>query len=136
MAVKRSFSLKNKCHCACLKCGAQILPDDLKDNTVYKCVRCGQKMTVDRYDSRAVLTVIEKPDLRRRIPPEIMNVAPQQKAEIMRLLQENDSLKDQLHKAGGKIKELRQKARDWERAADGLARWIEEIKEKEGTGNV
>lgn len=136
MAVKRSFSLKNKSHCVCLKCGAQILPDDLKDNTVYKCVRCGQKMTVDRYDSRAVLTVIEKLDLRRRIPPEIMNAAPQQKAEIMRLLQENDSLKDQLHKAGGKIKELRQKARDWERAADGLARWIEEIKEKEGAGNV
>lgn len=32
MAVKRSFSLKNKSHCVCLKCGAQILPDDLKDN--------------------------------------------------------------------------------------------------------
>ena len=103
MAVKRSCSLKNKSHCVCLKCGAQILPDDLKDNTVYKCVRCGQEMTVDRYDSRAVLTVIEKPDLRRRIPPEIMTAAPQQKAEIMRLLQENDSLKDQLHKADGKI---------------------------------
>ena len=119
MAVKRSCSLKNKSHCVCLKCGAQILPDDLKDNTVYKCVRCGQEMTVDRYDSRAVLTVIEKPDLRRRIPPEIMNAAPQQ-----------------LHKADGKIKELRKEARDWERAADGLARWIEEIKEKEGAGNV
>ena len=136
MAVKRSCSLKNKSHCVCLKCGAQILPDDLKDNTVYKCVRCGQEMTVDRYDSRAVLTVIEKPDLRRRIPPEIMNAAPQQKTEIMRLLQENDSTKDQLHKADGKIKELRKEARDWERAADGLARWIEEIKEKEGAGNV
>ena len=136
MAVKRSFSLNNKSYCVCLKCGAQIVPDDLKDNTVYKCVRCGQEMTVDRYDSRAVLTVIEKPDLRRRVPPEIMNAAPQQKAEIMRLLQENDSLKDQLHKADGKIKELRKEARDWERAADGLARWIEEIKEKEGAGNV
>ena len=55
---------------------------------------------------------------------------------IARLAEENDSLKDQLHKEDGKIKELRQKARDWERAADGLARWIEEIKEKEGAGNV
>ena len=136
MAVKRSFSLNNKSHCICLKCGAQILPDDLKDDTVYKCVRCGQEMTVDRYDSRAVLTVIEKPELRRRIPPEIMNAAPQQKAEIARLLQENDSLKDQLHKADGKIKELRKEARDWERAADGLARMIEEMKEKEGARNV
>lgn len=73
MAVKRSFSVKNKSQCVCLKCGAQILPDDLKDNTVYKCTKCGQEMTVDRYESRAVLTVIEKPDLRRRVPPEIMN---------------------------------------------------------------
>ena len=136
MAVKRSFSLKNKSHCVCLKCGAQILPDDLKDNTVYKCVRCGQKMTVDRYESHIVLTVIERQDLRRRIPPEIINAAPQQKAEIMRILQENDSLKDQLHKADGKIKELRKEARDWERAADGLARMIEEMKEKEGARNV
>ena len=48
MAAKRSFSVKNKSQCVCLKCGAQILPDDLKDNTVYKCVRCGQEMTVDR----------------------------------------------------------------------------------------
>ena len=33
-------------------------------------------MTVDRYESCAVLTVIEKPDLRRHVPPEIMNAAP------------------------------------------------------------
>lgn len=58
------------------------------------------------------------------------------KAEIMRLLQENDRLKDQLHTANTKIKELRQEARDWEKAADGLARMIEEMKEKEGAGNV
>ena len=65
-----------------------------------------------------------------------MNAARKQKTDIMRLLKENDSLKDQLHKEDGKIKELRKEARDWERAADGLARWIEEIKEKEGAGNV
>ena len=136
MAIKRSFSVKNQKFCCCLTCRVQIAPDELKDNTVYSCAQCGQKMTVDRYESHIVLTVIERQDLRRRIPPEIINAAPQQKAEIMRLLQENDSLKDQLHKADGKIKELRKEARDWERAADGLARWIEEIKEKEGAGNV
>lgn len=136
MAVKRSFSIKNKSHCVCLKCGAQILPDDLKDNMVYKCAQCGQEMTVDRYASRAVLTVIEKPELRRRVPPEIMDAAPQQKAEIMRLLQENDRLKDKLHIADGKIKELRQEAWNWEKEADGLAHMIEEMKAKEGAGNV
>jgi hypothetical protein len=45
-------------------------------------------------------------------------------------------LKEQLHTANTKIKEFRQKARDWEKEADGLARMIEEMKEKEGEGNV
>ena len=71
MAIKRSFSVKNQKFCCCLTCGAQIAPDGLKDNTVYTCAQCGQKMTVDRYESRVVLTVIERQDLRRRIPPEI-----------------------------------------------------------------
>lgn len=136
MAVKRSFSIKNKSHCACLKCGAQILPDDLKDNMVYKCAQCGQEMTVDRYDSRAVLTVIEKPELRRRVPPEIMNAAPQDKADIVKLLQEKEYLKDQLITANSKIIEWQRKAKDWQQAADGLAHMIEEMKAKEGAGNV
>lgn len=132
MAVKRSFSVKNKSQCVCLKCGAQILPDNLKDNMVYKCVRCGQEMTVDRYESCTVLTVIERQDLRRRIPPEIMNAAPQQKKEISKLLQENEVLRNQLVSANSKITELKRKIRDWQQAADGLARMIEEMKEKEG----
>ena len=136
MAVKRSFSIHNPRFCCCLLCGAQIIPDNLKDNTIYTCGKCGQKMTVDRYENRATLTVIERQDIRRRIPPEIMNAAPQQKAEIKKLLQENSSLKSQLHTAEGKIKELRREARDWEKAADGLARMIEEMKEKEGARNV
>ncbi len=136
MAIKRSFSVKNQKFCCCLTCGAQIAPDGLKDNTVYTCAQCGQKMTVDRYESRVVLTVIERQDLRRRIPPEIMNAVPQQKAEIIKLLQENDILKGKLHIADGKIKELRQKVRDWQQAADGLARMIEDMKEKEGARNV
>ena len=131
MAIKRSFSVKNQKFCCCLTCRVQIAPDELKDNTVYSCAQCGQKMTVDRYESHIVLTVIERQDLRRRIPPEIINAAPQQKAEIIKLLQENNSLKDKLRIANGKIKELRQKARGWQQAADGLARMIEETKEKE-----
>ncbi len=136
MAVKRSFSIKNKSNCACLKCGAQILPDDLKDNMVYKCAQCGQEMTVDRYDSCAVLTVIEKPELRRRVPPEIMNATPQDKADILKLLQEKECLQDQLITANSKIIECQRKAKDWQQAADGLARMIEEMKAKEGAGNV
>lgn len=136
MAIKRSFSVKNSKHCNCLKCGAHILPENLKDNAVYTCAQCGQKMTVDRYESHVVLTVIERQDLRRRIPPEIMNAAPQEKGEILKLLQENEVLKNQLIAANDKITELKRKAREWQQAADGLARMIEEMKAKEGAGNV
>lgn len=136
MAIKKSFSVKNSKQCTCLKCGAQILPENLKDNAVYTCAQCGQKMTVDRYESCAVLTVIERQDLRRRIPPEIMNAAPQQKKEISKLLQENEVLRNQLVSANSKITELKRKIRDWQQAADGLARMIEEIKVKEGADNV
>ena len=55
---------------------------------------------------------------------------------IARLAEENNSLKDKLRIANGKIKELRQKARGWQQAADGPARMIEEMKEKEGARNV
>ena len=102
MAIKRSFSINNQKFCCCLTCGAKIAPERLKDNTVCTCEKCGQKMTVDRYGSRVTLTVIEKQDLRRRIPPEIMNAAASQKAEIKKLLQENNSLKSELHTAEGK----------------------------------
>jgi len=136
MAIKRSFSVKNSEHCNCLKCGAQILPENLKDNVVYTCAQCRQKMTVDRYESRVVLTVIERQDLRRRIPPEIMNAAPREKGEILKLLQENEVLKNQLRTANNKIAELKRKEGDWQQAADGLAHMIEEMKAKEGAGNV
>lgn len=121
MAVKRSFSTTNPKHCICLKCGERILPENLHDNSVYTCDKCGQKMTVDRYESRAVLTVIERQDLRRRIPSEVMNAAPQQKGRIAEILQENEDLKNRLNVANTTIAELRQ-------AADGLARMIEEMK--------
>ena len=73
MAIKKSFNIDNSKQCSCLSCGSQILSATLKDNSVYTCSQCGQKMTVDKYRSHAVLTVIERQDLRRRVPPEIMD---------------------------------------------------------------
>jgi len=131
MAIKRSFSVKDRKFCCCLTCGAQIIPGKLKDDSVYMCGQCGQKMTVDRYGSSVVLTVLERQDLRRRIPPEVMNAAPQQRADILKLLQEKEYLKAQLTMANNKIIKCRQEARDWQQAAEGLARAIEEMKERE-----
>ena len=121
MAVKRSFSVMNPKQCTCLTCGEQITPDDLQDDVVYACTRCGQKMSVDRYGIRAVLTVIERQDLRRRIPPEVMSAAPQQQRRIAEILRGNEDLKNQLNVANTTIATL------WQ-AADGLAHMIEQMK--------
>lgn len=131
MAIKKSFNIENLKQCSCLSCGSQILPVVLKDNSVYTCSQCGQKMTVDKYRSHVVLTVIERQDLRRRIPPEIMDAAPEQKAEILKLLRDNEVLKTSLFLAKEKIAELRREIREWQQTADGLARMIEEMKAKE-----
>ncbi|MCM1088946.1 MAG: hypothetical protein NC419_12380 [Muribaculaceae bacterium] len=121
MAIKRSFSVKNHKLSKCLNCGAKIPPDKLKDDSVYACARCGQGMTVDRYESHIVLTVVEKPDLRRRIPPEIMGMPLQYREDMLNLLREKEELKNQLIRANERIIK-------WQRAAEGLARTIEEMK--------
>lgn len=53
------------------------------------------------------------------------------KEENVRLVQENDILKNQLSAINRRIAKLKQEIKDWQQAADGLARMIEEIKEKE-----
>ncbi len=137
MALKRIFSTKDKKNCICLKCGTQIEPDRLKDNSIYTCAQCGQKMTVDRNGSRATLTVIERQDLRRRTPPEITGDEVRQAEEILKLIEKNETLKSKLDAANGKIAELRREAEEWQQAADGLARMIEEMNERERRrGNV
>lgn len=128
MAVKRSFSVKSKKKCTCLTCGAQITPEHLNDNIVYACRACGQKMTVDRYGDRVILTVVERQELRRRIPPEIMSAAPEQRGLIAEILQRNAELQSQLNAANEKIGVLQREAKEWQQAADGLAHMIGEMK--------
>lgn len=53
------------------------------------------------------------------------------KEENVRLVQENDILKNQLSAVNRRIVKLKQEIKDWQQAADGLARMIEEMKEKE-----
>lgn len=131
MAIKKIFNIENTKKCSCLTCGSQILPDLLKDDSIYACPRCGQKMTVDKYKSHVVLTVIERQELRRRIPQEVMGAAPQWKAEILKLMQDKEILKNLLNAANGEIAELKQEVKDWQQTADGLAHMIEEIKAEE-----
>lgn len=127
MAVKRSFCAGDPRQCICLTCRAQVRPGDLHDDQIYQCTECGQKMTVDRYGSRVVLTLAERQDLRRRIPPEAGRAGLRQSAEISRLIEENRSLRAKLDGAKGRISRLRRESKDWQQAAEGLARMIEEL---------
>lgn len=141
MAIKRSFSAKNGKNCICLKCGVQIVPETLKDDSIYTCTQCGQKMTVDKYKSHIVLTILERQDLRRRIEPEIMNI-PDKKEMVLKLVRENGELRDKNEKAYAKIKKWQKEAKKyeqelnkWQQAAEGLAHMIEEMREKESAND-
>ena len=126
MALKRSFSIYDNRARACLKCGRAFPVEDVKDNTIIECSSCGQKMFSDVYGRTAVLTVCEKPDLRRRMETRTREKTEE---ELEKLEQENRELKRQLEEA-------LQKAADWEEAADGLAHIIEQDRAKEGARRV
>ena len=110
MAIKRSFSVKDNKGRACLKCGRTLPFEEMKDNTICTCV-CGQKMFVDRYGSRAVLTVCESPELRKRI---------QEKPK--------DDKDTEITKLKAQLAAAQKDAQEWKDAAEGLARMIEEMK--------
>lgn len=82
-------------------------------------------MFVDRYGSRIILTVCEKPDLRRRIQN---NKAALQMKDVATLLDKIDALESENENLKVQLEESKKNAIEWEKAADGLARMIEELK--------
>lgn len=65
MALKRIASKSNRKARNCLKCNRRLT--NLKDNVVNTCEGCGQQHLVDFYTNNTiVLTVAERPELRRR----------------------------------------------------------------------
>lgn len=65
MTLKRIASKSNKKARNCLKCNRRLT--NLKDNVVNTCEGCGQQHLVDFYTNNTiVLTVAERPELRRR----------------------------------------------------------------------
>ena len=117
MAIKKSFSKTDQKHRTCLSCNHKI-EERLKDNTIHKCVRCGQKHFVDVYSDVIVLTVAERPEIRRRHTGSATDTA-----ETIRELRRE-------------LSEALAEAQEWKEAAEGLARMVEEMKanqnQKEG----
>ena len=77
MTIKRVGGLKQTKTRRCLKCGAQLF--GLKDNVKNECQCCGQKHFVDIYGDTLVLTVAERPDIRRRRKKKKGKTQPDQK---------------------------------------------------------
>ncbi len=111
MAIKRIFEKHNTKARTCLKCGAPIGDHILKDNKPYTCQSCGQVHFVDIYGHRVALTKKEAEEFRRR------HKATMEEKRIA-------ELEEQLAAA-------QKNAKEWEDAAEGLARCIEDMKEKE-----
>lgn len=137
MAVKRIADINSKGATACLRCGRDMPPEAMKDGIIYKCPACGKGHFVDRNGSKLILTAEDRADMRRRIekpkePDELPEkkriaaaVTPDKKDEKIKKLQA------ELRKAQKELQNARKDAAEWEAAAEGLARMIEEIKQKE-----
>lgn len=150
MAIKRCFGVKNAKDRICLSCGAPLPLEAMKDDTICTCEKCGQQMTVDRYGASVTLTVLERADIRRRIPREIRQAQTGEALRLHLLSEENAKLKEKLARTESERKSWERKARDykrkadeqkkeahsWQQAADGLARMVEEMKAKEGAPGV
>lgn len=123
MAVKRMFDISNSKARRCLHCDKEIDQKELKDNTVYKCRYCGKGQIVDRVGARVTLTDEARKEYRRRaIIPDPMQ-------------QQRDKYEERIRDLEEQLAEARKDAKEWEDAAEGLARYIEEMKAKEETEN-
>lgn len=118
MAVKRIFSAQDAKHRTCLSCAAPLPLEDMKDDTICACKICGQEMTVDRNGDQTILTVIERRDIRRRMPKHASEALT--KADF-NLLQEIERLEKELSEKEAEVLTWQQEAKKWEQIADELA---------------
>lgn len=83
MGIKIFIARFNKKRRKCLRCKRQI-ETPLKDDTVYTCEGCGQQHFVDILPDYIALTVVERPDVRRR---PLGRLTPEQRAARKRLFE-------------------------------------------------
>lgn len=127
-----------------MRCGRIFETVQLKNDTIATCALCGQQHFVDLLDGgMCVLTVFERPELRRKetkadpdpvpIPEPVQQEKKRLKAPAGKRRSaartperaEVEELKRQLKEALKRAEIAEQDAKEWEKAADGLARMIE-----------
>lgn len=82
MAIKRIIGRYGKKYRSCLRC-SKATEQTLRDDTIFICDNCGQQHFVDVYPNCIALTVIERPEVRKR---HIDHITPQQQRARERLI--------------------------------------------------
>lgn len=125
MAVKRIFNINNTKARSCLKCG-HLIPKEaltqISDNKTGVCPNCGQANFVDINGNRCSLTVTEHPELRRKVD------------KLETTLEQTQALK--IKELEDKLAAARKRANEWEKAAEGLARMVENLKEEKRVSSI
>lgn len=113
IALKRVSPMYREKARTCLRCGRQI-EQHLFDNVEYTC-KCGQRHFVDIKNNTLILTAAEHPEMRKR-PWKEPQFVPEDSVDIQKLRTE--------------LSQALKEAKEWEDAAEGLARQIEEMHER------
>ena len=114
MAIKRIIGRYNKKYKSCLKCGRPI-DKVLRDDEVYTCERCGQQHLIDVYKDTIVITVAERPDIRRR-PAEMITQQRRARQELINRVAERKEADT-----------WEAKNRDWLEEVAAMPQWEQEI---------
>lgn len=144
MGFKRLFDINDKRGRVCLKCGQQIPAEALKDDAIFSCDNCSQKHFVDFTEGgMCVLTLFERPDIRRRQkakekqappvpspkdPDPVPETKKPKKADPKR--EEIKELKRRLKEAKARAEAAEKDVEEWKKAAEGLARMVEQYSEE------
>lgn len=137
MALRRTMNDNSARGWQCLKCGMPFSWDQKrrqgKGNDIYTCPNCGQGHYVDRMQShRTTITVAERPELRPRVGAEKDDLIDRWDAKIDELAaqyaKEDEENVIILRK---ELLKTRMDAEAWKNAAEGLAREVEILKERE-----
>lgn len=139
MALKRVSSLHAKGGHNCLKCGSE-LTDWQHDNEVIECKYCGQQHFVDIAGKSLSLTVVERPELRRRQSFTAANTgeiniegtlaaAGQQAQEDAKDMENMSELKAQVKELKEQLAEAKKEKKKVEEQNEKLLRELDETQE-------
>ena len=136
MALRRTMNDNSARGWQCLKCGMPFSWDQKrrqgKGNDIYTCPNCGQGHYVDRMQShRTTITVAERPELRPAMGTGKDGLTAPCAIIDEFVVQRHEEDEENVIILRKELLKARLDAEAWKNAAEGLAREVEILKEKE-----